>query len=53
MADVVIAVDRPAGAASRRHLRIQADYHMNPTRHIRHSKQMLIDLEPQKSGDAP
>jgi hypothetical protein len=50
---VTIAVARVPGEASRRQIRIQTDYPRGPERHGRHSKQMLIDLEPTNRGVAP
>ena len=46
---VTIAVEPIAGEANRRRLRVQADYPADPPRRVRHSQQMLIDLEPSKT----
>ena len=45
---VTIAVESIAGEANRRRIRVQADYPPDPPRRSRHSKQLLIDLEPNK-----
>jgi type II secretory pathway pseudopilin PulG len=45
---VTIAVEPIAGEANRRRIRVQADYPADPPRRSRHSKQVLIDLEPNK-----
>jgi Tfp pilus assembly protein PilV len=44
-AAILIVVDRPAGSPASRHIRVQADYRPNPARHVRHTKQMLINLD--------
>jgi len=46
---VTIAVEPIAGKANRRRIRVQADYPPDPPRRSRHTKQMLIDLEPSKT----
>jgi len=43
---VTIAVEPIAGYPNRRRIRAQADYPPDPPRRSRHTKQMLIDLEP-------
>jgi hypothetical protein len=43
---VTIAVEPIVGEANRRRIRVQADYPPEPPRRSRHSKQMLIDLQP-------
>jgi hypothetical protein len=50
---VTIAVERVPADASRRQIRVQADYPRGDLNHARQSKQMLIDLEPKKRGVAP
>jgi type II secretory pathway pseudopilin PulG len=50
---VTIAIEPIAGKANRRGIRVQADYPPDPPRRSRHTKQMLIDLEPSKVGVAP
>jgi Tfp pilus assembly protein PilX len=46
---VTIAVEPIAGEVNRRRIRVQADYPPDPPRRVRHSHQMLIDLEPSKT----
>jgi hypothetical protein len=46
---VTIAVEPIAGEANRRRIRVQADYPVDPPRRSRYSKQLLIDLEPNKT----
>lgn len=50
---VTIVVDRVAQQANRRHIRVQADYGLDPPARSRHTKQVLIELEPAKAGVAP
>jgi Tfp pilus assembly protein PilX len=47
---VTILVDRPAGAASRRRIRVQADYPRDGPLRSRYSQEQFIDLEPLKTG---
>jgi hypothetical protein len=49
---VTIVVERMPGEASRRQIRVQADYPRGAERRVRQSKQFLIDLEPTKRGVA-
>jgi type II secretory pathway pseudopilin PulG len=48
---VTITVDRLPDNPVRRRVRVQADYPRDSPRRARHSKQILIDLEPTKAGD--
>ncbi len=50
---ITITVDRVRENANRRRIRVQADYPLDPPARSRHTKQMLIDLEPDKAGVAP
>ncbi len=50
---VIITVDHLADNPVRRRVRIQADYPPDSPRRARHSKQILIDLEPTKPGVKP
>jgi Tfp pilus assembly protein PilX len=50
---ITIAVDRVKENGTRRQIRVQADYPLDPPARSRHTKQMLIDLEPDKAGVAP
>jgi type II secretory pathway pseudopilin PulG len=52
-AKVTIIVDRIAEEPNRRRIRAQADYGLDPPTRSRHTKQVLIDLEPEKTGVAP
>lgn len=47
---VAIAIERPAGAAGRRLIKVQADFPPDPPRRARHSLQMLVDLGSPKTG---
>jgi Tfp pilus assembly protein PilX len=49
---VTITVDR-SGAGPRRRVRVQADYPRDGPHHSRHSEEVFINLEPQKSGATP
>ena len=46
---VTIVVEPIAAEANRRRIRVQADYPADSPRRSRHSKQMLIDLQPNKT----
>jgi len=48
-----ISVEHVAQQANRRRIRVQADYGLDPPNRSRHTKQVLIDLEPDKAGVAP
>jgi hypothetical protein len=50
---ITISVDRPKGSANRRRIRVQADYPLDPSKRSRHTKEVLIDPEPDKAGVAP
>jgi len=50
---VTIAVDRVAGFATRRRVRVQADYPRDAPDRSRHSKQVIINLETRKPGVTP
>jgi len=50
---VKINVDRPAENPNRRGIRVRADYPLDPPTRSRHTKHVLIDLEPDKPGVAP
>jgi len=50
---ITITVDRVRENGNGRRIRVQADYPLDPPARSRHTKQMLIDLEPEKAGVAP
>jgi len=50
---ITITVDGVKENANRRRIRVQADYPLDPPARSRHTKQLLIDLEPEKAGVAP
>ncbi len=50
---ITITVDRVSDNPNRRRIRVQADYPLDPPARSRQTKQMLIDLEPDKGGVAP
>jgi Tfp pilus assembly protein PilX len=50
---ITITVDRVGENVHRRRIRVQADYPLDPPARSRHTKQMLLDLEPDKAGVAP
>jgi hypothetical protein len=52
-ARVMITVDRAPDDANRRRVRVQADYPLDPPERARHTKEVLINLEPDKAGVAP
>jgi Tfp pilus assembly protein PilX len=52
-ATITITVNRLSENVNRRRIRVQADYPLDPAARSRHTKQMLIDLEPVKAGVAP
>ena len=49
---ITISVERIAESANRRRIRVQADFPLDPLVRSRHTKQMVIDLEPDKAGAA-
>jgi hypothetical protein len=53
VAKITITVDRVTEGANRRRIRVQADYPLEPPMRSRQSKQVLIDLEPDKAGVVP
>jgi type II secretory pathway component PulK len=53
VAQILIAVERVPTVAERRRVRIQADYPLEAARRSRHTKEIMIDLEPSISGAAP
>jgi Tfp pilus assembly protein PilX len=53
VAMIAIIVERVKENGNRRRIRVQADYPLDPPSRSRHTKQMLIDLEPDKAGVAP
>ncbi len=52
-ARITIAVERVKEHTNRRRIRVQADYPLDLPARSRHTKLMLIDLEPDKAGVAP
>jgi Tfp pilus assembly protein PilX len=52
-ARITIGVERVPAGANRRRVRIQADYPVDEPRRSRHSKEIMIDLEPSKAGATP
>ncbi len=50
---IAITVDRVDQEPNRRRIRVQADYGLDPVVRSRHTKQVSIDLEPEKAGVAP
>jgi type II secretory pathway pseudopilin PulG len=46
-AAVVIAVDRPASSAASRRVSVHAEYRPSANRQVRHTKQILIELDNQ------
>jgi len=52
-ARITITVERPPAEANRRRVHIQADYPLDEPRRARHSKEIMIDLEPSKAGATP
>ena len=52
-ARITIAVERVPKEPDRRRVRIQADYPIDEPRRSRHSREMMIDLEPSKAGATP
>jgi type II secretory pathway component PulK len=51
-AQVTIAVERVPAATNRRRIHIQADYPLDPQGRSRHTKEIMIDLEPSQAGAA-
>jgi type II secretory pathway pseudopilin PulG len=52
-ARITIKVERVPASASRRRVHIQADYPLDAPRRSRHTKEIMIDLEPSQAGAAP
>jgi type II secretory pathway component PulK len=52
-ARITITVERLPAEANRRRVHIQADYPLDEPRRARHSKEIMIDLEPSKAGATP
>jgi Tfp pilus assembly protein PilX len=52
-AQVKIIVDRVPDSTNRRRVRIRADYPLDMRGRSRHSKEIMIDLEPTQAGAAP
>jgi Tfp pilus assembly protein PilX len=52
-ARITIAVERVPAETKRRRVRVQADYPLDEPRRSRHSKEIMIDLEPTKAGATP
>ena len=52
-AQVTITVDRIPSFTNRRRVRIRADYPVDAQGRSRHSKEIMIDLEPSQAGAAP
>ena len=52
-ARVTIAVERVPAATYRRRIHIQADYPLDAQGRSRHTKEIMIDLEPSQTGAAP
>jgi Tfp pilus assembly protein PilX len=52
-AQVTIAVERVPAATNRRRIHIQADYPLDAQGRSRHTKEIMIDLEPSQTGAAP
>ncbi|MGO9465365.1 MAG: hypothetical protein ACLQIB_08390 [Isosphaeraceae bacterium] len=50
---ITITVERVRENGNRRRVRVQADYPLDPPARSRQTKQILIDLEPDKAGVAP
>jgi hypothetical protein len=50
---ITITVERPGDDANRRRIHVRADYPLDPPARLRHTKQLSIDLEPDKAGVAP
>jgi hypothetical protein len=50
---ITISVARVPASANRRRIHVRADYPLDPSRRSRQSKQILIDLQPDKAGLAP
>jgi hypothetical protein len=47
---VTIRVERPGGSADRRMIKVQADIPPEPSRRIRHTNQVLVELGSPKTG---
>ena len=52
-AQVTIAVERVPSATNRRRVHIQADYPLDGQGRSRHTKEIMINLEPSQAGAAP
>jgi len=52
-ARITITVESVPAEANRRRVHIQADYPLDEPRRARHSKEIMIDLEPSKAGATP
>jgi type II secretory pathway pseudopilin PulG len=52
-AQITITVERVPAFANRRRVHVQADYPLDAPRRSRHSKEIMIDLEPSQAGAAP
>jgi hypothetical protein len=52
-ARITIAVKREPAVANRRRIHIQADYPLDEPLRSRHSKEIMIDLEPSQAGATP
>jgi hypothetical protein len=50
---VTITVERVPASSTRRRIKVQADYPRDPPRRSRHTKQVMIDLEPGQTGATP
>jgi type II secretory pathway component PulK len=52
-ARITITVERVPASANRRRVHIQADFPLDAPRRSRHSKEIMIDLEPSQAGASP
>jgi type II secretory pathway pseudopilin PulG len=52
-ARITISVERVTASANRRRVHIQADYPLDAQGRSRHTKEIMIDLDPSQAGAAP
>ena len=52
-ARITITVERVPAATNRRRIHVQADYPLDAHGRSRHTKEIMIDLEPSQAGAAP